>query len=647
MLNLSIMPLDADHVEEICEDIVNQQKTGATSHAMFMMKFNPECTPVVDKAANQCKKYDAFRHRLDSLGAKHGVLVQATFGHIVVPSSPYPFQPTVSIVDGKEHVVTACPLDPGFREYLKGQMKTLAEHSPSLVMLDDDVGLLYRLTKGCACPRHMAEFNRRAKTNLTREQLYAATQGKSDEDKLLTSIYVDLIKDSTVGAVKAMREGLDLVNPKIQGIVSGIYTSTFCEFTADVAAAFAGEGNPRIVRLNGGPYAKPGIKYFTAPIYRAAILRENVKSSVDIFLAETDTCPQNRYSTSAAHLHAHFTASILEGARGAKHWITRLVTYEPKSGRAYRAKLAKYSKFYKALADNVSTLSPFGCRIPLATSQNYGFVESEQSSNLCPWASCVLERFGIPLYYSNNAGGAVFLDEFAVDGFSDAEIRKFLTGTLVLTALAAKKLVERGFAEYIGVKIDEFSGVVISAETVDGSRMSPQYEKKRLIPISDKLEVLSCYVHTDAQTGANTVIAPAVTRLDNSLGGETVVFSGSVDMPFKYYTAFSMLNETRKNQFISILSRRNHIPVYYPDDAEVYTRAAFTASGELFVALFNLSFDELPEIPLICKQKVTCVEMLNENGERDSLDFEYSGELLSIKTELAPISPIVLFIKTI
>ena len=647
MLNLSIMPLDIDHVEEICCDILDQQRTGATTHAMFMMKFNPECTPPADKASAQCQKYDAFRRRLDSLGAKHGVLVQATFGHIVTPSSPYPYQPTVSIVDGKEHVVTACPLDPGFREYLKWQMKTLAEHSPSLVMIDDDVGLLYRLTKGCACPRHMAEFNRRAGTDLSREELYQRTQGKSEEDKRLTSIYVDLIRDSTVGAVKAMREGLDLVDPKIQGIVSGIYTSTFCEFTSEVAAAFAGEGNPKIIRLNGGPYAKPGIKYFTAPIYRAAILRENVKDTVDIFLAETDTCPQNRYSTSAAHLHAHFTASILEGARGAKHWITRLAAYEPKSGRAYRAKLAKYSAFYEELADIVPTLTPFGCRIPLSTSQNYGFVESEQSMNLCPWASCVLERFGLPLYYSNNDGGAVFLDEFAADGFSDSEIRKFLTGTLVLTALAAKKLSERGFSEHVGVDVSDFSGEVISAEIVNGNRLPAQYEKMRLAPISDKVQILSHYVHTDSATGESTVISPAVTRLDNSLGGEVIVFSGSVDMPFKYYTAFSMLTETRKDQLISILSRRDHIPIYYPDDAEVYTRAAFTDNGEFFVALFNLSFDELTEIPLVCKQKITSVEMLSENGERIPLDFEYTGELITVKREVAPISPIVLFIKTI
>ena len=95
MLNLSIMPLDVDHLDEVSRDIIEQQRTGVSTHAMFMMKFNPEGTPAVDKATKQCERYDLFRERLDKAGAKHGVLVQATLGHITVPSSPYPFQPSV------------------------------------------------------------------------------------------------------------------------------------------------------------------------------------------------------------------------------------------------------------------------------------------------------------------------------------------------------------------------------------------------------------------------------------------------------------------------------------------------------------------------------------------------------------------------
>lgn len=644
MLNLSIMPLYENHVEEICQDIVEQQQTGVSTHAMFMMTFNPEGTPPVNKAETQCKAYDLFRERLGKAGAKHGVLVQATLGHVTPPYEPYPFQPTVSLQTGKESIATACPMDPEFRTYIKSQMRTLAEHKPSIVMIDDDVGILYRSTKGCACKYHMAEFNRRAGTNMTREELYAHTQGNSEEDKKYTDIYVDVQRDSLVGCVEAMRQGLDEVDPTIQGIVSGIYTSSFMEFSDLTAKAFAGKGNPAIARLNGGPYGKASHRAFTDKIFRAAILRENAKDKVDIFLAETDTCPHNRYSTSAALLHGHFTASILEGAQGAKHWITKLNTYEPNAGKAYRKKLAEYNRFYEALSGYVKQLHPFGCRIPLTRMQNYGFIPSEMPRQLSPWSTCVLEKLGLPMYFGNDGPGAVFLDEFSADRFDDTQIKEFLSGTLFLSALAAKKLCKRGFREYIGVDAEDWSGKPISAEYIGNAKVNIQWERKALKVLQNGVERLSEVVHINRRDNSKEILFPGVTRYNNALSGEVIVFCGTPDFPFHYTSAFSILNETRKKQFIDILSRRGHLPVYYPGDVDVYLRAGYLDNGEMLCAVFNTSFDILDELPLVCEKQVTKVEMLAPDGTRRNCDFSQTGNLLHIAESVYPYIPLVLFI---
>ena len=650
MLNLSIMPLDIEHLDEVSADIIEQQRSGATTHAMFMMKFNPEGTPAVDKASAQCEKYDAFRENLDKAGAKHGVLVQATLGHITVPSSPYPFQPSVFLSTGEDRVVTCCPLDPSFREYIKNQFRILAEHHPAVVMLDDDLGLIYKPTKGCGCKYHMAEVNRRAKKPVTREELYKHTLGDSEEDRYYTDIYVGVVRDSIVDCIKAMREGLDSVDPTIQGVVSGIYTSTFCEFSGEAAEAFAGKGNPKIIRLNGGPYAKAagGARFFTSNMFRAAILRENVKDKVDVFLAETDTCPQNRYSTSAALLHAHFTASILEGATGAKHWITRLGAYEPAAGKAYRKKLSKYSKFYEALTEYTKELRPFGCRIPLTLMQNYRFKPTADGLNLSPWASCVLERLGLPLYFGNEGEGAVFVDDFSVDGFDDDQIRSFLSGTLILSVEAADKLYKRGFGDYLGVRVasdEEATKTVVGGESVNGTAITTQYARRELIPTDDTTEWLSEVFHKDTVTEAREPLYPGVTRFDNPLGGETIVFSGTPDMPFSYATAFSLLNETRKRQLIEILSRRDNLPLYYPEDAELYLRAGRLPCGEIMAVVFDLSHDALDEIPLVIKSDFASIERLNELGERIPCPFETKDGITYVKSPLASMEPIVLFVK--
>lgn len=643
MYNFSIMPLDEKHLKESCDDIIEQQKNGISTHAMLMMYFRPDGTPPVNTAQKQCEIFDKYKHYLDKAGAKYGVLVQSTLGHITLPSKMHPFQTTVSLETGEESLTTCCPLDPGFKDYIKNQMKTLAKHNPSIIMIDDDIGILYRNTKGCCCKYHMEEFNRRAKTNMTREQLYSHTISDNPESKRYTDIYVELIKDSLISCVKAMREGIDEVNPQIQGAVSGIYVSTFCEFSGDIARAFAGEGNPVIMRLNGGPYAKESTHYFTSNLFRASILRENVKDKVDIFLAETDTCPQNRYSTSAAMLHGHFTASILEGACGAKHWITRTMEYEPSSGRAYRKILSRYSKFYERLSEYVKELKPFGCKIPLTLMQNYGFVEVDCPSTVNPWISCILERFGLPVYFSNEGEGAVFLDEFSVDGFDDKTIMNFLKGTLVLSAGAAKKLFERGFSQYTGVDVAEWTGKTANCEIINGKQMAVQYGQKQLVPLFENVEWLSDAVHEDEENSLESLF-PAVTRFKNSLGGEVIVFSGNPDMPFTYYTAFSMLNETRKQQFIDILSNNNHIPLYYPEDAEVYLRAGYLESGEIMAAVFNLGHDVLDDIPLVCTKKVNRVEMLCPDGTREVCKYAEENGIIRIKRELNTLIPAILFI---
>ena len=644
-MTLSIMPLDEAHVDEICADVVDQQRRGISTHAMFMMKFNPVGTPPVNRAEAQCRIYDLFRDRLDRAGARHGVLVQATLGHIVVPEEPYPFQPTVSLLTGEESVVTCCPLDPGFRAYLREQMRILGARHPSAVMIDDDVGILYRLTKGCACPYHMAELNRRAGIRMTREELLAHTRGESAEDRRCTELYVQVQHDALIGAVEAMRAGLDESDPSIQGIVSGIYTTSFCEFSGDTAEAFAGKGNPRIVRLNGGPYAKPGTKGFTANFFRAAVLRENVRSRADLFLAETDTCPQNRYSTSAAMLHAHFSASILEGASGAKHWITRLGNcWEPSSGRAYREILAKNAGFYRALTGYARDLKPFGCRIPLSRVQDYGFVPERTGDHLSPWSTCVLERLGLPLFFGNEDGGAVFLDDISADRFDDREIRRFLAGTLILSSGAAQRLTERGFGDYVGVAVSDWDGKVITGEAVLGNRLPAQFGVRRLTPRQDSIECLSEVIHTNRLTGEAETLFPGVTRFDNPLGGETVVFSGTPDMPFRYHTAFSMLCETRKQQFVEILSRRGNLPLYCPEDGDLYLRTGRLEAGGILAVLFNLSFDVMEDIPLATKLPVRRVRKLCCDGTLCGCAFSWEDGGIRVAETLLPLTPAVLLL---
>ena len=61
MFNYSMMPLNVDHVDEICEDIRRQYADGVADCALFIMTLVPEGNPAIDKAELLCQKYELFR----------------------------------------------------------------------------------------------------------------------------------------------------------------------------------------------------------------------------------------------------------------------------------------------------------------------------------------------------------------------------------------------------------------------------------------------------------------------------------------------------------------------------------------------------------------------------------------------------------
>ena len=140
------------------------------------------------------------------------------------------------------------------------------------------------------------------------------------------------------------------------------------------------------------------------------------------------------------------------------------------------------------------------------------------------------------------------------------------------------------------------------------------------------------------------ILNVSVTGYQNPLGGYTVVYGGTPDTRWNYATAFALLNETRKKQFIKILKRQNNLPVYYPDDGDMYIRAGYLSNGELMVACFNLGLDVIDEISLVVDKKVNKIELLNSDGERQNLEFYEDDGVIYIKQQIGVLDPKVLFI---
>ncbi len=638
----SIMNLDIDHIDEICEDIKKQVESGVATMALFLFKLVPEGNPFIDKASITCENYDVFRDRLKEMGIECGVLVQCTIGHGYKLNQMPDIQMYTSLTDGQELYV-GCPTDEKFKKYIFDQMATIAKHKPAHIMVDDDLRLLQRPQKGCACPNHLKLLAEAYGEEVTREDLYQRlTNPKTVDDKRLTECFVKTQQDSVLEFAKAIRAGIDSVDPSISGSYCGVGTNF--DSGVEVAEVISGKGHPVTVRINNGMYTAKGARELSNAMFRAASQVEKTKHIATDILAETDTCPQLRYSTGAATLHSHFVASILEGCTGAKHWITRLIGYEPEAGLYYRKKLAEYRYFYEYLASITKELKWLGARLPVSAKTFFDFTNWETVDNrVNNWAECVLERFGLPMYYSSEVDGCTFMEGKTDRGISDEDILSILSKHAVLSCEAAKDLINRGFGEYIGVDVREWEGPNTTGEMIVENKIAPQNCMCELVPFEDA--EWESYVYHLRDGIYRDKLFPGVTTYKNKLGGLVHVFAGVPKGNFDHVHAFSMLNSPRKKQIIKLLKMGGNLPVYYPLDSEILLKAAITPDDELMVAYFNISLDCDDKMYLVCDREFSGIKYLDKDGKKKDCKYEIKDGVIVIDRPSIVLHPEILFIK--
>lgn len=630
-----------EHLDEIVNDIKYQMDEDITTCALFMMTLVPEGDPVIDKAGEYLKKYDIVQKKLNEMGIECGILVQASIGHGWVLDHMFPFQRYTNLTDGKE-VNVVCPLDEGFRSHFKGVMAEITRHKPKIIMVDDDFRLMFREGKGCACEKHMRLFNKLAGTEMTREMLFKHVMGTSEEDKKYTEIFIETQRQALVGAAKAFREGIDSVDKTMP--VSFCACGSGAEFADEIAKILAGENNPIVIRLNNGAYTSAGPRFFSDIGLRAAAQAAVLKGKADVLLAETDTCPQNRYSTSAQMCHAHFVSTILEGASGAKHWITRLSTHEPNSGMAYRKILSKHSGMYEALSKMYPTLKWLGCRMPVSNTPGYGFGSMPSIMETNGWSSCVMERLGIPMYFSGEKGGAVFMDGPSDAYMTDEEIMEILSGPVFLASETAERLIQRGFKKYLGVNVKKWEGENTTGEILDDGKIANAQMKPYEIVIEDSgVKTESMVFHL--KDGKEKIpLFPGCTTYKNELGGTVHVFNGTPKTNYNLVEAFSFLTESRKKQLIRLLKETSSIPVFYPGDEEMYMRLAEKEDKKKMCVLFNLGLDVVDQIELATDFEVVKCEKMMPDGTIMEISFAKEDGLCKIASSAGVLEPVILFL---
>ncbi len=641
LLSYGVTPLKEDHFEERCADITDQVKNGTITLPLFIMALVPEGNPVWDKASNMIKLYDRYRDVLQKQGINCGILVQASLGH-GYPLTENPFQRYVNLTDGKEQFV-CCPEDDAFIEHFCDVLKRLAAHKPAVIMLDDDFRMIMRPGKGCACPRHMKLFNDATGLNMTRQELWEHISTHGNDE--ITEAFVKTQNNSLLKTAKAFRAAIDSIDPSVQGI--NCTSGYVCEESWKTNAVFSGKGNPTAVRIPNGIYAPNSVRGFSDLMRRTVICKSKLKKrGIEYILAETDTIPFNRYAKSARYLHAQYTAAIIDGCVGAKHWLTRTTAFEPDSGKAYRAILAEHKSFYEALTEIASDISWVGIGHAYVESNLYKLAENVGENHKASFISSNIERMGIPFYYTENGGKAVFLEGNVVRDMSDGELARVFESSVLMTAQAAEDVIKRGYGKQIGVEISEYTGKTIQCESYTGStdQCCTAQKHPKLITVNDSsVEILSYNIRRNRSEAE--IMSPAVTCLRRKDGKLSVVFCGDPDASFDYYEGFAFLNESRKAQLTALLTEAGALPIYCVGDPEICLRAGYIEQT-LLACIYPLGIDPQASLQIYLEKAPVKISLLQSNGTKKEVGFASVGNnIYDVDVKLEAMYPVILFIE--
>ncbi len=626
---LHIMPLIPGHEHELAADAAKLLATGVCTDVACMMTLVPEGHPPEDKARILGEHFAAFRRAFKGDSSRLGILAQATIGHGWTPDEPAQYQKIVR-PDGTP-AYQMCPLDPAFQGYIRDAFRRLAALKPAFIMIDDDFRLLNG-RNGCYCPLHLAEFGRRMGRTFTREELLDALR----KDPEAAFAYDTLLLDSLMQLAGVIRDAIDETDPAIPGSFCACYGDT--RHANPLAQRLAGAGHPPVVRINNARYLSPEMRSFHVRMYHGAVQVAGLDPGTTI-LAETDTCPQNRYSTGANLMHAHYTGSILEGCHGAKHWITRTRVYQPASGVAYRTVLTKHHGFYETLFHAVQDSTPDGYAaavMPSAPPFNPAPDRFGACGSAKTWGA-VLGVLGLPCNYTRMPDLPAMLTGEDVDLFPDDDLRRLLKNGLLLEGAAAEKLCRRGFGAELGVNAEPWTGPAVSGERWRNSVLSSTGRYVRLTPTGPQTQIHSVLLHRKSGVSESfTELGPAVTLFQNASGARVAVFAAGLGSQYDL-TAFGFYDEDRKRELVELLGWVCGQPIafYYPGDAEIYFKLRRFADGRYLLALFNLGHDPLTVLPLASPYRVRKAEMIAPDGSWQDVACTEGG----LQTPLLPAEP--------
>lgn len=359
--------------------------------------------------------------------------------------------------DGTMCTNCACPLSPVWRENIRQVWTLYAETKPHIIWMEDDLRTFNHrpVTYSCFCPLHLERFAARIGRTVTRSELVDAIllPGKPHPWR---QVYLDMQAEVMIETVKFLAKVVHQTSPTTcLGLMSSGPRMHALEGRRwiDFATAMA-DGQPFYSRPPMGNYHENTLRGFYYS-HDSVKLTRHVLPAGTIEQTEVENVPFTRYSKSIAFTFLEMAISFAYGSHGITlnlfdHAGTPMES-EPEFGRLLEEK----KPFLEALA--VVASQPGSYRgVRLLHHERSGYVKKlrqrtyghlvEDGEDLMQ----MLESHGVATTYADEP--VIATSGQQLRAFTDAEIQTFLSQGILLDAVAAGVLFERGFGAEIGLE---------------------------------------------------------------------------------------------------------------------------------------------------------------------------------------------------
>lgn len=516
--------------------------------------------------------------------------------------------------DGNEARACVCPLCPSWKQYIAQLWQLYAQTHPKVIWIEDDIRTFNHdpVRYGCFCPLHLQRFSERMGRHVTRDELVTAMLRPGDPDPCRAA-YLNIQADIMIDTARHLARAIHAVDPAInlglmssghyQHAIEGRRWSAFAEALAD--------GRPL--------YSRPPLgNYHEATLRGLYLSQDSIKGCRHVMPAgaidqtEVENIPFGPYANSTLFTFLKMAVGFAYGATGVTLNLFSHDGAPMEDDPHVGSMLAERKPMLDALANAVQQPGRYRGvgllhheRASAAIHLPAGATYDDLLVNHLP-AMEQLEAHGIPTTYEPEP--VIAAPGQILRAFDDTAIEAMLgTGRgLLIDAVGAGVLIERGFAELIGVEriapprpacelgliaaehIEHpaFGGGTRAYLTLRTTEHANGPSVSVMSPVADA-QVISRFVDADTQPHC-----PAAFAFENRLGGRVVV--QTYDLETAYHVNYC--RPARRDMLHAIIRWlwHNESPLLLHVDGAWPLALRRDGEDTMLVGCFNLSLDDWP-----------------------------------------------------